>query len=275
VARVPKQHRQVEPPAPSAATGRQLFIADVHLRLGEPARARRLGAWLAAQRGRCDRLVILGDLFDFWIGPKHLDLPDYREPLEALGRWTAAGVPVEMFAGNRDFYLADALTRRYGITVFDDFDIRAIGGRCVYLCHGDLLCGGDTRYRRARWIIRSRLIETIFTSLPVRLSYFLADGYRNHSRRVVAAKADRQLQICPQTAARVFRGHGDLKLGRSHVQTGPVDVIICGHAHRCARRQYQLDGRPRVVYALGSWIEGGSYLEVVGEEFHLHPTLDD
>jgi len=254
---------------------RQLFIADVHLRHGEHGRTRRLLDWMDAQAGRCASLTILGDLFDFWIGPKHLDLPDHHDALAALGRWAAAGVRVELFAGNRDFYLGDVLHRRFGIHVFHDFDIRRIGGRRVYLAHGDLLCGADTKYRRARLIIRSRLVETIFTALPTRLSYFLADGYRNHSRRVVAAKSDRELALCRETIERVFRGHGDLKYGRGHVHTGEADAIVCGHTHRCATHQYQLDGRRCVVYSLGSWIEGGSYLEVVGEEFTLHPTLDE
>lgn len=260
------------PPQPDRP--RRLFIADVHLRDGQADRTRRLIDWMDRQRDRCDGLSILGDLFDFWIGPKHLELPDYREALAALAEWTRRGIRVELFAGNRDFYLGDALTERFGIEVFHDFDVRTLGRRRVYLAHGDLLAAGDTRYRRARRVIRSRPVEAIFTALPTALSCFLADGYRNHSRRVVAGKSDRQLALCPRTVRRVFAGHGDLKPGRSHVHTGQVDAILCGHTHHCHVQHYRLDGRDGVVYALGSWIEGGSFLEVAGDRFTLHPTLE-
>jgi UDP-2,3-diacylglucosamine hydrolase len=264
--------QDAHPAVPTAA--RHLLIADCHLRAGEHARTRRLLDWLDAQAGRCASLTILGDLFDFWIGPKHLLLPDYHDALDVLGRWAASGVTVELFAGNRDFYLGDVLTERFGIRVFHDFAVRPLGARRAYLAHGDLLCGADRKYRRARHVVRSRLVERLFTALPANLACFLADGYRNHSRRVVAAKSDRELALCPQTLERVFRGHGDLNLGRSAISTGEVDVIICGHTHHCGRLELELDGRRCVVYALGSWIEGGSFLEVAGDRFTLHASLD-
>ena len=254
--------------------GRQLFIADVHLRGGGCERSRRLLDWMATQAGRCESLIILGDLFDFWIGPKHVALPDHREVLDELGRWSRAGVRVELFAGNRDFYLGSVLTDRYGIRVHSDFDVRVIGGRRTYLSHGDLFCGADKKYRRTRLVIRSRLAETILTSLPTGLACAMAGGFRNHSRRVVAGKSDRELALCEQTIRRVFNGKGDLNYGRQNVSTGEVDVIICGHTHHCARYEYQLDDREGLVYSLGSWIEGGSFLEVIGEQFVLHSTLD-
>ena len=89
-----------------------------------------------------------------------------------------------------------------------------------------------------------------------------------------AGKSDRELALCEQTIRRVFNGKGDLNYGRQNVSTGEVDVIICGHTHHCARYEYQLDDREGLVYSLGSWIEGGSFLEVIGEQFVLHPALD-
>ncbi|HVS18546.1 MAG TPA: UDP-2,3-diacylglucosamine diphosphatase, partial [Planctomycetota bacterium] len=61
-------------------------------------------AWLANLRG-VPRLVVLGDLFDAWIGPRHLELPAAAAAVEGLRALTDAGTRVDLLLGNRDFLL--------------------------------------------------------------------------------------------------------------------------------------------------------------------------
>jgi len=63
---------------------RRLFLSDVHLAPRDTERTRRFLTLLDAETPRTNELYILGDLFDYWIGPKHLREPDYREAIQAL-----------------------------------------------------------------------------------------------------------------------------------------------------------------------------------------------
>ncbi len=52
------------------------ILSDVHLRYDRPDRGERL-ARVVSEMGRIDRLVIVGDLCDFWLASRqqHLDIP--------------------------------------------------------------------------------------------------------------------------------------------------------------------------------------------------------
>src|SRR5258706_8402138 len=65
------------------AMPRTLFVSDVHLRAKDPANNR---PFLKFLEEACDALYIVGDLFDYWNGPKHLGMDDYRPEIEAIHR---------------------------------------------------------------------------------------------------------------------------------------------------------------------------------------------
>ncbi|MFQ5654237.1 MAG: hypothetical protein ACE5GW_05860, partial [Planctomycetota bacterium] len=77
---------------PAGAPPRACFVADLHLDGGETSRARlrrlleHVTSWGAS-------LYILGDLFHYWLGPRHLALPSYREELRLLSEATAQQGP--------------------------------------------------------------------------------------------------------------------------------------------------------------------------------------
>jgi UDP-2,3-diacylglucosamine hydrolase len=258
----------------AAATGRALFIADLHLTPARPEGGAALRRFLDERRGTFDALFVMGDLFDVWVGPAHLRLPDYRAELAALRRLAEAGVRVVIFKGNRDFLFGPpgTLTRALGAEVVSDYLVESFGPHRAYLCHGDLLCAGDHRYQAMRKVLRSRLVSAVAEAVPPAVSLRLAAGARQVSRAEIAAKARDgvRMDLCPKTLARVFAGRGDLArtgLGRF---TGECDTLVCGHIHRPGIRDMDVSGRPRRVYVLGPWDAGPSWLEWDGREFTLH-----
>lgn len=239
---------------------RRLFLSDVHLSPLEPARSARFVGFLRREAPRTDELYILGDLFDYWIGPKHLRLADYQEAFDALRTLVQRGVRVVFLHGNRDFYMGPKFQEALGVeTHADALDLRGSGGR-VHLCHGDGLCLRDRSTRRAQAIIRSKVVEAIFTRLPVGLAKFLAQGYRRHSRRVTALKSRRRLAPAQEAVLGLF--------------AAGVDVIVCGHVHRPAKHTWQIDGREKVLFILGDWSEGASYLVEEGGRWRLYGEPD-
>ena len=61
---------------------RTLFVSDVHLRPRDPSANRPFLRFLEQD---CDVLYVVGDLFDYWIGPRQLETGDYVRILSRNG----------------------------------------------------------------------------------------------------------------------------------------------------------------------------------------------
>ena len=232
---------------------RRLFLSDVHLSPREPAKTARLIRFLEREAPRADEIYILGDLFDYWIGPKHLALPDYREAVEALAK-AARSVRVKFLLGNRDFYMRWGFVDATGIEIVPArTECRmAVGTRQVYLCHGDYLEGRTGLGFRIQEAIRSRPVEWIFTRLPA----FAADALARFYRRLSGRKTRR-----PKAGATHLGPHGLYEEALLAEFRRGTDMIVCGHIHVTQNVPFQVDGRQTVLYTLGDWSEGESYLE--------------
>jgi UDP-2,3-diacylglucosamine hydrolase len=237
---------------------RRLFLADVHLSPREPSRTARLGEFLRQQCRAGDELYILGDLFDYWIGPKHLDLADYGEALTMLRQAVRDGVAVYFILGNRDFYMmGDDFEQKTGIRVVDGrVEHRlSVGDIRVYLCHGDYLEGRTDRGFAIQEKIRSAGFERKFVRLPARLARAMAEFYRWLSGR--KGKSHRPSQPSREVVLAKFRDG--------------ADIIVCGHYHSPKTETFDVDGRKRILYILGDWSEGLSYLVEENGRWGLTP----
>jgi len=246
---------------------RRLFFSDVHLTPAEPARTRRLVRFLAREAPRADEIYILGDLFDYWVGPAHLHLPDYREPLQALRRTVRGGTRVVFLCGNRDFYMR-GFAEATGVEVVPE-RVHAritIDGRQVVLCHGDFLEGRHDFGFLVERLIRSRPIEWLWTHLPTSIAIAGARFYRRvsegNNRRNWLDR--RHLTPYGLDADQVA---GEFAAG--------AEVLICGHVHRAREVRDPVPGRQGVLYTLGDWTDGESYLDVEDGRWRLHPAEGD
>ena len=217
------------------------FASDVHVSARRPHVAARFLRFLDRVKDDGDRLFLVGDIFDFWVGPKQRRLGYVKPILSRLHDLKEAGVEVTYIAGNRDFNF-----RQNGSPVPDELTVESAGRR-VYLSHGDLLCTADRNYRNARSILRGRPILAALALMPLGLSTFLSEGYRRLSQRIVARKPRREKAI-------------DFAGVRRHLIAGH-DVVVCGHVHRAARYEVSLPGgRTGEFITLGDWQRVGVYL---------------
>lgn len=245
-----------------ATEGVVAFLADVHLECRD---TRSTDVFLSAfQRlyASCSAIYILGDLFEFWTGPAHVERDDYRYVLSGLKEVLDGTVPVTVLHGNRDFFLGDVFPAGANVTMRRDPFTVTLDGRRVYLCHGDLLLSRDKMYRFIRAMFHNRWVCAINAMLPGQISYYCASGLRNHSERAVKRKIRRApgtLAVTPEAVTEVFeRG---------------IDVIVSGHVHRQGTRFFarRAAGKPwrettsaseaqGVLYTLGDWRSAPSVL---------------
>jgi UDP-2,3-diacylglucosamine hydrolase len=158
------------------------FISDLHL---SPATPRSTAAWQGYLRDTdADAVLLLGDVFEVWIGDDAADTPGFEGDAAATlaasarRRWTG------FMAGNRDFLLGDALLERCGVHRLADPTRLVFGGHQLLLSHGDLLCLGDTAYQRFRSEVRSSAWQQRFLAQSLSERAALARAMRDASEQL-------------------------------------------------------------------------------------------
>jgi UDP-2,3-diacylglucosamine hydrolase len=238
---------------------RTVFVSDIHLSPGQTERLGRFQGFLSAVRSRIDRLYILGDLFDYWVGPSHLQLDDYRHALGILRRFSSGGPKVFFVPGNRDYLVGPEFERAAGLKLLPERDEVSLGGRRVLFAHGDFLYNRNPRYTAYRRIGGARGIRRVIASMPTALSLHLAARFREVSRR--------------DTPKAPFRSRADLLAPAMKLFGKGIDVVVCGHLHREEHLQAPVDGRVCDLFLLGEWSAGCPHLLYERGRFEMKRTV--
>ncbi len=216
-----------------------LVIGDLHLDLEREEGIEPFLAWLGRVAG-CPRIVILGDLFEYWFGMAQARCPGGRRVLGALAALGGAGTAVDVVPGNRDFLLGRRFERASGCRVRPGGLIAETpGDGPALLLHGDELCTRDRAYLRMRRVLRSAPVRFLGPRMPRAMGRWGARRLRRASTRAVEAKPDLDTALQPEACRAFARTHG-------------VRTVVCGHAHVFRDEDLGPDG-PRwlVVGAFG------------------------
>ena len=221
-----------------------LFVSDLHLDASRPQVTDCFIRFLGDVTGKADALYILGDLFEVWFGDDDPE-PAHRSVAAALSQFAAAGAPVYLTHGNRDFLIGRRYARESGMQLLEEQTIIEIGGDRVLLLHGDELCTDDPAYQRFRRIVRNRTIGWLFMLLPLSMRQRIADRLRKSSMETI--KPDSITDVNAATVVATIREAG-------------VRILVHGHTHRPAIHQMKVDGEPALRIVLGDWHTQGSVL---------------
>jgi len=211
-------------------------IADLHLDPAQDERIAGFQRWLSGLEA--ERLLILGDLFDVWVGPAQARLAGARDVLAALAELTARGTAVDVVPGNRDFLLGRRFEAQTGARLHPDgFVAELASGERVLFLHGDELCTLDVGYQRMKRVLRSRPIRALALCLPLACARWAAARLRNASKQAVPRKPPEEKAMQPAACRQFAREHA-------------ADTVVCGHAH--AFRDESLAEGPRWI-VLDAW----------------------
>jgi len=219
---------------------RQWFISDLHLAIERPQTLVLFEHFLQHYPRDADRLYILGDLFDAWIGDDDdAELADRVR--HALRQATQRGVAVFIQRGNRDFLMGRRLMRDCGATLLPDCRVTRIAGRPTLLMHGDLLCTDDIEYQRARRRFRNPLFRWFVLRKPLAERRRIAADYRRRSGEAKALKPSDIMDVNPDTVLR-------------YLERYRVRQLLHGHTHRPATHRHTLpDGSTATRIVLPEW----------------------
>jgi UDP-2,3-diacylglucosamine hydrolase len=232
---------------------RTLFVSDVHLRAEDPANNQ---AFLKFLELDCETLYIVGDLFDYWIGPKHLGMPDYRHELEEI-RKKSAHTRIFFIKGNRDYLVEGKFEKSTGIKILGDRARIDLGGRTVLLAHGDFIYNTNPKYTAYRALMKSKPIEDLWLAAPPFVGKSLARVARKLSRKTTPSYVWKKDELFARALPFFEQG---------------ADVLITGHIHLPTHLKESVNGRLREVFIMGDWCGGTQdYVEHDGRDFHIKP----
>ncbi|MCP3977938.1 MAG: hypothetical protein GY716_01225 [bacterium] len=224
-----------------------VFIGDVHLDRGHDAEIEAFVGFLERLASTSSRVILMGDLFNVWIGRRDLEGAHHVPVIEALARLRGAGVVVRYLEGNRDYRIAQC----YAGTAVDDSTpggiVEEFGGHRVYAVHGDLANTADRQYRAWRRFSRSRLAWTLFHLVPRARRRRFADSLE---ARLRGTNLDFKREF-PET---MIRGYARSLLERGH------DAVVLGHFH--LERELAIEKPAGRVFVLPLWTETRRHLEL-------------
>lgn len=233
------------------------FISDLHLETQRPDATQRFLSFTREASAHAQRVFILGDLFEAWIGDDDDD-PGLAPIVAALAALTRAGVSCAFMHGNRDFLVGERFAAATGCRLLGDFETVDLFGERVLLTHGDLLCTDDVRYMTLRSMVRDPAWQRDFLDKPLAERRRIAEDLRSLSRTEIAAKPEQIMDVNSAAVAQAMREAG-------------VRTLLHGHTHRPAVHRFELDGGEAVRIVLGAWYEHGTVVRWDESGFVLEP----
>ena len=231
-----------------------LFISDLHLSEERPDTLKLFLNFLKNQAPAADRLYILGDLFDAWVGDDD-DTRLSRQVIEAIQE-LAHDCDVFIMHGNRDFLIGEEFSLKSRATLLPDPSIILLGDTPVLITHGDQLCTLDEDYQKARKMRSDPQWITEFLAKPLDERKQIAEMYRQQSGEAKSLLAD---DIMDVTEAEVV----------GWFEKFDVVLMIHGHTHRPATHEYDIDGKECKRIVLPEWHENKALALAIDEDLVL------
>ncbi len=224
------------------------FVAsDVHLGAAPPDREAAFHRWLDWVGEQGGRLILNGDLFDFWFEYQTVVPRGYVRTLAALRHLVDAGIPVDLLGGNHDWWGGSFLTDEVGVAFHQEPVRLRLGGMETLVAHGDGLGNGDIGYRVLRTILRGRATRWAFRWIHPDVGAAIARRVSRTEARGGVADAHQRSR-----ADALERWARDRLL-----EDESLECVLLGHTHLPARVEV---APGRYYLNSGDWLAWGSYL---------------
>jgi len=221
-----------------------VVVSDLHLWNPDEPRYRAALRFLREVPREVDLVVVLGDLFDFWIAANERLAERFRDVIAELAALRARGATVLYCEGNHDLYLEPHFRDVMGLDTFVGERLVRVAGRAVSLSHGDLVNPHDRGYLFLRWLLRTPLVRWLERVAPAALAVAIGERASRKSRGFTARKNDPIVELSHAYATE------RIALG--------ADVVVIGHTHRAERTELAaVGGRKGLYLNTGYWPPDG------------------
>ena len=221
------------------------FISDLHLQEDRPDITQAFLSFLKETATKTEKLYILGDLFETWIGDDDQNdfISEIREALLVTNKTTE----IFMMHGNRDFLIGPEFASSSGMTLLNDPSTQEMFGNPVLLMHGDLLCIEDVDYQSFRKTTRDSKWQEEFLSKSLKERKEIAKDLRDMSKKATDEKKEDIMDVAHSEVVKTM-------------QESSVDLLIHGHTHRPNTHEITVNTGSAKRIVLGDWDKYGWYI---------------
>ncbi len=230
------------------------FLSDLHLKPERLDLAIAFGQFLATTATDAERIYLLGDLFEYWIGDDAAQTIGAAPVLEAM---KVASQHTECFfiAGNRDFLTGAQFERESGFKILADETVIDLYGTPTLLLHGDSLCTDDHAHMAFREEVvtnEERKRDFLQLSIPERIEQ--AQVARAESGNHKASVSMEIMDVTLKAVEQAFEKYS-------------VAQMIHGHTHRQHIHSHKNDC---TRYVLGDWNTTSSILVATADDLEIN-----
>jgi UDP-2,3-diacylglucosamine hydrolase len=211
------------------------FISDLHLTAATPHTFERFAEYL--RRTPADGVIILGDLFESWVGDD-ARLEGFEARVTTVLKEAATRRWLGFMVGNRDFLVGGAMLETCRMHPLADPTLLQAFGQRVLVVHGDALCLGDAPYQAFRRVVRDPAWQADFLARPL--------AERRSMARAMRAESERRREGQPPDASADI----DTSAAVALLEAADAPVLIHGHTHRPGSSEL---APGRVRHVLSDW----------------------
>lgn len=233
------------------------FISDLHLGasyLDTRQSEQKVIDWLNSIKSSAKRLILLGDILDYWYEYRHVVPRGYIRFFGKLAELSDSGIEIHWFTGNHDIWIFDYLPAELGITLHRTNEVLDIDGHSFFLSHGDEVGERKWSFRFIQWLFRNKVAQWCYSWIHPDLTMILAHKWSSSSRKKNNQKGEEH-----------FRGekHEPLvRFAKEYIKNNNVEYLIFGHRHILLDLMLTRNNR---MVILGDWIKHFSYASFDGE----------
>ena len=221
------------------------FISDLHLNQDRPDITKAFLNFLENTAYKAEKLYILGDLFEAWIGDD--DQNEFISEIQNALIQINKNTKVFFMHGNRDFLIGPDFASSAGMKILTDPVVEEMFGNPVLLMHGDLLCTEDIDYQKFRKVSRDIKWQKEFLSKPLAERRIIAQNLRGASKEATGKKKEEIMDVSECEVIKI-------------IQESSVSLLIHGHTHRPNSHSIALEKHTAKRIVLGDWDEYGWYV---------------
>lgn len=228
------------------------FISDLHLTPERPNVIGALSTFLLERAPEADKLFILGDLFEFWVGDDASTLVGADSIIELM-QLTSLKTDCYFIAGNRDFLVRDDFSKRSGFKILPDETVIDLYGKRTLLLHGDSMCTDDEKHQEFRDSMMTNkefCDQFLSLSIPQRIEQAKLARTQSHQHKSEVSMSI--MDVSPQAVDKTF-------------QKFDVTQMIHGHTHRQNIHNHNSNTR----YVLGDWDQTSSILTATNQGLEI------
>ncbi|MBO7291513.1 MAG: UDP-2,3-diacylglucosamine diphosphatase, partial [Bacteroidaceae bacterium] len=202
------------------------FISDLHLGasyLDTRQSEQKVIDWLNSIKSSAKRLILLGDILDYWYEYRHVVPRGYIRFFGKLAELSDSGIEIHWFTGNHDIWIFDYLPAELGITLHRTNEVLDIDGHSFFLSHGDEVGERKWSFRFIQWLFRNKVAQWCYSWIHPDLTMILAHKWSSSSRKKNNQKGEKH-----------FRGekHEPLvRFAKEYIKNNNVEYLIFGHRH--------------------------------------------